>query len=247
MKVIFSRKGFDSASGGAPSPIIEDVPTSLPIPTNQRSCTTYEDIGYGELVELVTKGRIKRTYLCHFDPMFENGRCAFGQTGAAQSHLANNGVGVGDIFLFFGLFSDVDGRHRHHRIFGYLKVDEMSDLGNRPGIGKSPTGFSIKHPHTIGKWNENNCLYIGKGNTTQNANDEFRLTEQGGRLVSHWTIPAWLSCTGLTYHSRRSRWTENTLHVVSRGQEFVADISNSQKGQRWVRDIIDAIDRSHRS
>lgn len=46
--------------------------------------------------------------------MFEQGRCAFGQTGAAQSHLANNGVGIGDLFLFFGLFSESDGSARHH-------------------------------------------------------------------------------------------------------------------------------------
>lgn len=245
MKVVFSRKGFDSASGGAPSPIIEDVPNSLPIPTKRRSSTTYEDIGYGDWVEVVTRGRIERTHLCHFDPMFEKGRCAFGQSGAAQSHLEKNGVGVGDIFLFFGLFSDIDGRHRHHRIFGYLKVVEIYKLGSRPGKDQSPPGFSFTHPHTIGDWNENNCLYLGKGNTAQNANDEFRLTEQGGRLVSLWTIPSWLSHTGLTYHGRQSRWTENKLHVVSRGQEFVTDVSKSQKGQRWVNNIIDAIDDSH--
>ena len=38
MKIIFSRKGFDSAAGKAPSPIIEQEPISLPIPTLERSC-----------------------------------------------------------------------------------------------------------------------------------------------------------------------------------------------------------------
>jgi hypothetical protein len=63
MRVIFSRKGFDSAAGEAPSPIIGGEPTSLPIPTELRSETTY---------------RLA-------NPMFSNGRWAFGQTGAAQA------------------------------------------------------------------------------------------------------------------------------------------------------------------
>ena len=172
MKVIFSRKGFDSSSGGAPSPIVEGVPVSLPIPTDHRSNTTYEDIGYGELVERVTKSRIRGSHLCHRDPMFENGRCAFGQTGAAQSHLKNNNVGVGDLFLFFGLFSDSFDENRHHRIFGYLKIEQISYLGERARKDQSPAGFTIRHPHTIGNWNQNNCIYVGTGNTAKKAKDD---------------------------------------------------------------------------
>jgi hypothetical protein len=106
VRIIFSRKGFDSGVGGVPSPIIDGRPISLPIPTNRRSETTYADLGLSEIVEAATKGRIAGTSLCHHDPMFEQGRCAFGQTGAAQAHLANNAVGVGDVFLFFGLFAE---------------------------------------------------------------------------------------------------------------------------------------------
>src|SRR4029450_11040295 len=91
MKIVFSRKGFDSGAGGAPSPIMEGRPISLPIPTPRRSLTTYAALGLGEIVEQVTKGRLSRSSLCHYDPMFEAGRCAFGQTGAAQSHLRNQG------------------------------------------------------------------------------------------------------------------------------------------------------------
>jgi hypothetical protein len=35
MKIIFSRKGFDTTFGGVPSPIIHGVPYSLPIPTGE--------------------------------------------------------------------------------------------------------------------------------------------------------------------------------------------------------------------
>jgi len=58
MKLIFSRKGFDSTAGKCPSPIVEGVPISLPIPTKGRSETTYKLAGLGEIVERVTKGRI---------------------------------------------------------------------------------------------------------------------------------------------------------------------------------------------
>jgi len=49
-----------------------------------------------------------------------------------------------------------DWGERHHRIFGYLRVDEMlspstCDLGQL----KRP------HPHTLGEWNENNTIYRG--------------------------------------------------------------------------------------
>ena len=114
MKIVFSRKGFDSAAGGAPSPIIRGRPTSIPIPARDRSETTYRDLGLGAIVEQITRGRVTEATLCHADPMFERCRCAFGQTGAAQTHLANNGVGVGDVFLFFGLFSEPDRADPHH-------------------------------------------------------------------------------------------------------------------------------------
>ena len=156
MRVIFSRKGFDSAAGNAPSPIIDGEPISLPIPTKRRSETNYLVAGLGEIVEQMTKGRIGAAHLCHEDPMFSNGRWAFGQTGAAQSHLERNGVGVGDVFLFFGLFASLDGRDRHHRIFGYLEIDEVRRLGGRPSKSDNPKGFLRRHPHTIGEWNENN-------------------------------------------------------------------------------------------
>jgi hypothetical protein len=144
MKVIFSRKGFDSAAGKVPSPIIEGEPISLPIPTGRYgSETSYSIAGFGEIVERVTKGRILASDLCHEDPMYWNGRWAFGQTGAAQAHLENNGVGVGDVFLFYGLFA-LDGRDRHHRIFGYLKVEEVRRLGSRPSKTDNPDGIRIR-------------------------------------------------------------------------------------------------------
>lgn len=53
MKIIFSRKGFDTSSGGAPSPIISGQPCSIPIIAQGRSETTYDDLGPGETVRRI--------------------------------------------------------------------------------------------------------------------------------------------------------------------------------------------------
>ena len=45
MRIVFSRKGFDSAAGGGVSPIIAGQPVSLPIPSGGWSSTTYADLG----------------------------------------------------------------------------------------------------------------------------------------------------------------------------------------------------------
>lgn len=46
MKLIFSRKGFDSSAGGVPSPIVEGRPISFPIPTRMPT-----PIAFGDLAE----------------------------------------------------------------------------------------------------------------------------------------------------------------------------------------------------
>lgn len=177
MRLIFSRKGFDSTAGKCPSPIDEGVPISLPIPTKGRSETSYELAGLGTLVERVTKGRISGHDLCHEDPVFNNDRWAFGQTSAAQSHLENSDVGIGDVFLFFGLFASRDGTDRHHRIFGYMVVEEIHRLGSHPSKNDNPKGFQRRHPHTIGEWNDNNTLYIGPGAKSSTAHPLLRLSK----------------------------------------------------------------------
>jgi hypothetical protein len=237
MKIIFSRKGFDSSAGKVPSPIIDGVPISLPIPAKRRSVTSYRLAGFGEIVEQMTKGRIAADDLCHEDPVFSGGRWAFGQTSAAQTHLDRNGVGVGDVFLFFGLFASPDGQDRHHRIFGVMEVEEVRRLGKHPSPSDTPAGFPRRHPHTIGEWNDNNTLYLGSGVKAKSAHPALRLTKPGGPL-SVWSIPAWLKEAGLTFHGDPDRWIgENELHVASRGQEFISNIGDQAGPREWFRMI----------
>src|ERR1700678_123230 len=72
MKIILSRKGFDSSSGGVPSPIFPDGKIlSLPIP-DKSSTIAYNDIAgnnwatVGELVQQLAG--IPRTHRAHLDP-----------------------------------------------------------------------------------------------------------------------------------------------------------------------------------
>ena len=242
LKVIFSRKGFDSAAGGAPSPIIDGRPISMPIPALDRSKTTYGDLGLGELVKQLTKERLNANSLCHHDPMFEQDRCAFGQCGAAQGHLANNHIEVGDVFLFFGLFAGEEKKDAHHRLFGYLRIEDSIALGTKPGRKKQPNGFTRRHPHTIGEWDRNNTLYIGNGTTAKTAPTKLRLTHPSGPLT-RWNVPSWLRETGLTYHQNPARWlSDGSLKSASRGQEFIADIAGNRKASYWLARTIERIE-----
>jgi hypothetical protein len=242
MKIIFSRKGFDSSAGGAPSPIVGGRPVSLPIPAGAASRTSYDDLGLGDLVERATRAKLSRDALCHHDPMFTaEGECFFGQCGAAQSHLANRGVGVGDLFLFFGLFTGAGGE-RHHRIFGYMKVARLLELSTL-GEESRRKLVDLSHPHALAMHSSNDVVYQGPGRTAGFAHAELCLTVPGAR-PSLWQVPDWLGQCGLSYHDRASRWLGgNRLQSVARGQEFVSDIGELEEPRRWLDRVIELIGR----
>lgn len=176
MKIIFSRKGFDSTSGGVPSPIFEDdTMVSLPIP--YKSGVSYADIRtglsefdrMGRLVGELTKGRITAHSKAHLDPDLNpvsisrgrGWRGTFGQSASQQAHLDNSHVEPGDLFLFFGLFRRVErtaqgklqfvkSQPRKHVIFGWLEVDQKHPLANKRDQ-KVPLvelpAWATYHPH----------------------------------------------------------------------------------------------------
>ena len=71
-KLILSRKGFDSGSGGCPSPIFPDgTMFSLPIPSDDEEA--FEDLQHGDVdiasvVTGITNGRMSGLNLIHLDP-----------------------------------------------------------------------------------------------------------------------------------------------------------------------------------
>ena len=237
MRIIFSRKGFDSAAGGGPSPIVDGRPVSLPIPAGVASQTTYGALGLSEHVAKASRGKLGAEDFCHHDPMFlEDGTCAFGQCGAAQTHLERQSVGLGDVFLFFGLFRD-EGGEPHHRIFGYLEVAEVIPLAQ----GVPQDLMSLAHPHALAMHHKNDVIYRGEGRVAARASESLRLTVPGGP-VTLWNRPTWLKRGGLSYHDRADRWQrDGKLRSVARGQEFVADVGQRSEPCEWLAGIVDEI------
>ncbi len=245
MRIVFSRKGFDSSAGGGPSPIVDGRPISLPIPAGAASVTSYGDLGLGEHAARASRGRVGVDDLCHNDPMFvrppgSGGECLFGQCGAAQTHLERQGVGLGDVFVFFGLFAEEETHEPHHRIFGYLRVEEIVRLND----GAPDDLRSAGHPHALAMHHSNDVIWRGPGRVADRASPALRLTVPGGP-PSLWQRPAWLKRGGLSYHDREDRWLRGgRLRSVARGQEFVADVGRRKAPREWLETVIAEINRS---
>lgn len=171
MKIILSRKGFDSSHGRTPSPIFPSGRMlSLPIPERDAPRRRYRyagikagNEGLGQLVSDLTGGRIVPGDWAHLDPDLrlesagrkEGWKPVFGQSGAAESHLRNHQVGPGDLFLFFGWFRQVerkDGMARYvagspdfHSFFGWLQVGQRIHANDRDRL----PDWAAEHAHAM--------------------------------------------------------------------------------------------------
>jgi len=280
VKLILSRKGFDSSAGGVPSPIFSDGQmVSLPIP-DKSSPVTFGEISYrgsslGSLVADLTGGRIPPHYRAHLDPdlvplslpRLPGWRAIFGQIGQAQSHLQNNEVGPGDIFLFFGLFRSVkklNGSYTwvrdtrsYHVIWGWLQIAEVLHLGHARPHGYD---WAVYHPHFNRGADLNNVVYIAKHHLKIDGLAESlsgagtfshfslcrQLTASNAGNVTTWDLPGWFhpgeNRQPLTYHADPKRWQKRDdrtmLKSVARGQEFVLDCDEYPEAINWVCDLI---------
>lgn len=164
----------------------------------------------------------------------------FGQHSAAQTHLERQGVGVGDVFVFFGLFAEEETDEPHHRIFGYLQVENVVALS----AGIPADLINLAHPHALEMHGSNDVIWRGGGRVANRASDALRLSVPGGP-PSLWQRPAWLKHGGLSYHDRADRWLRaGRLKSVARGQEFVADIGRRKAPREWLKKIIAEITAS---
>jgi hypothetical protein len=187
MKLILSRKGFDSAHGGCPSPILDGQLCSLPIPDAGASrsyakISPFNGLAIAQIVEDLTHGRVRRGDGAHLDPDLRRDSVAraagwrpiFGQAAAAQSHLAKQEISPGDLFLFFGGFrhaKEVGGAVRFvrsapkvHVIFGWLQVGRIARATNGL-VAEIP--WASGHPHlTAPDRYQNNTLYFASDRLT---------------------------------------------------------------------------------
>lgn len=184
MKIILSRKGFDSSAGGYPSPHLLDSGRliSFPIPDDENVDTgvSYSDLRvdqnhtYLDLMEQLGIKKYSYGSSVHLDPDISGSvthrkhaewRGIFGQSSAAQAHLSNKKVKEGDLFLFFGWFKDavrtatgyryVNGTHRHI-IWGYMQIGEIEPIDK----ARQYDAWKLFHPHYKCLDREMNTAYI---------------------------------------------------------------------------------------
>ncbi|WP_148862093.1 Nmad3 family putative nucleotide modification protein [Marinobacter fonticola] len=279
-RIIFSRKGFDSSSGGCPSPILPDGRLlSLPIP-DTRSQVTFADIVHqgvslGDHVAVLTRERWDGASGAHIDPdlnadalpRMPGWRPVFGQSGAAQGHLKNRGVEVGDLFVFFGLFRPVietragwrfdPGQPPRHVIWGWLQIGQIQAVD---ALEKGALAWARYHPHFGWRDDPSNTLYLAAdaltlGDTApglpgagwfERHRASLQLTDRRASRPGVWALPRWFyprkGQVPLTYHAKPERWRREThrvvLQAVARGQEFVLDTRHYPEALPWIRCII---------
>lgn len=285
MKIILSRKGFDSSAGGYPSPyFVEDGRLlTFPIPEdNQENITdtgiTYEDLKfddktYYDLMKDLGIKNFEKRYV-HLDPDINhsvlserhNEWCGlFGQCSSSQSHMEKHKVSVGDIFLFFGWFRDVEKTANgcryisgtdKHIIWGYMQVGKIESIQQK----EKYEDWKSNHPHYYIRNRNKNTAYIASDNLNFDVNKKgygllnfkkeliLTLEEQSKRSV--WKLPKYFHPdfkTKVSYHENifdkgnNPVWEsldENhcILNSVGRGQEFV--ISGNDEVINWAKNLI---------
>lgn len=278
MKLIFSRKGMDSSFGAVPSPILPDgrlcwlpIPESTPFKPNLPTYHHLQSSGHvvGDLVESLSRGKLSGQTTIHLDPDLDASlrqrtagwRPTFGQTGAAERHLLNNGVGPGDIFVFFGWFRQatmegsrwkyLPGSPDMHVIYGWLQIGQRVPVD----IFASWPEWLVDHPHVIGSpYGDLDSIYMANDSSLVESlgvdvrsagvfdriNESLILTRPG-MSRSNWRLPPDFfpgTRDPLSYHSDPARWTmdgnEAGLRLASRGQEFVLDLEQYPGVQQWL-------------
>lgn len=270
MKIIISRKGFDSKYGGTPSPILPDgTMLSFPIPSGQGisyQSIKYDSKSYLKLWRELKNNQDKFSGKCHLDPDLRpnirkqlptNWIPIFGQAGEAESHLENQGVEEGDLFMFFGWFRETKekdgvlcykaGTKGIHALYGYLQIGQIAR-------GSETKEYSW-HPHAKSvSWN--NTMYIASEKLIINGEDtglpgygvfkfskSVQLTKPGEKR-SRWQLPAFFKNVYISRHDASCFKPEGYFQSVSIGQEFV--VSESKRVTDWAYKIIrESIDTSN--
>jgi hypothetical protein len=283
MKIILSRKGFDAGTGKVASPIFPSGEMcSLPIPESRpdKRSKLYGEVAaggrnLGDLVADLTRGRVTGGDAVHLDPDLSFASIPrqagwwpiFGQAGAAESHLRMNGVGDGDVFVFYGWFRQVErigGSYRYvqgapdlHVIFGWLQIERRISLAD---VANEIPTWALYHPHCVGgRYGKVDSLYISTGrlllpgaNIDRPGAGVFERFDPAlcltalGMSRSTWRLPGWFHPEGkrsaMSYHGNPARWSREGDHVllknVGRGQEFVLDSEHYPQALGWLRELL---------
>jgi hypothetical protein len=277
VKIVFSRKGFDSANGGVPSPILPDGRLlSLPIPSSRGDrgfeAVCSEGMDVPQLVADLRGARGTAIERVHLDPdLARDGTRrpagwlpALGQAGGANTHLKRQGVGEGDVFLFYGWFRQVekrDGRWRYvrhaphlHVLFGWLEIGEVVDLPLSASVSSRTRAAIADHAHVVRFEDEasvrSESIYLARekslwaplaeygGGIFPRFNTDVQLTAPG-RTRRYWSLPAGFEPRGrksLSHHDNPARWMPDGERVV---------LETAAIGQEFVLDTTHYDDAAH--
>lgn len=260
MKIILSRKGWDSGYGMRPSPVFGDSSIqSLPIECSPPS-PAYSNLtpaairaqGFPCLGDFLASYHptLGGSGIAHLDPDLEFGaltRAAgwlpcFGQDNSsmAASHLDRQGVGIGDLFLFYGWFDDVErhgkGWNRkgndRHIIWGWLQVGSIVDPSAPTGI----PAWLTYHPHVIHRSTYvRNRIYLSAPvlNVGDNAISGVPGAGLFGREIAARCITSQPGSRKL-YPTAMPPWITPTRHR----QEQVWDSNTEPKAVSWLRQLF---------
>jgi hypothetical protein len=251
LKVILSRKGFDSSVGGHASPILPDgTMLSLPIPSSldrlpYHALKHHDGRSYSQIIEELGAGARIAGSGAHLDPdlvadtrpRHVDWRPSFGQIGAAAGHLRNQRVGIGDLFLFYGWFRHthlIDGRLRFvpgsagfHAIFGYLEVGSVIATNSDNPL----PGWLLDHPHAersrMAK--ATNTIYLAAECLTyapKPAAGKFRFNESlmltnPGASRSRWRLDPQIFRHLTITYHADAAWRDGYFQSYPRAQEYV--------------------------
>lgn len=259
MKVILSRKGFDKNNGGIASPILQDgTLISLPIPSiygRPYADMYYKEQSYADILKSL--GYKQKCQLGHLDPDIradvfsaDNAlwRPMLGQLSSAQGVLRNRNVGVGDFFLFFGMFQEVDANFHYlsgtlpkHVIYGYLEIGKVvSD----PNEIKKYTW----HPHSGMMELTNNTIYLAAdilsfnhnlpGAGVLNHSEDLVLNKKDAKwyIWDENRFP-FLMEEHLCHSKRTFKPSNGGIMIADKtGQEFV--YSESDELSKWLKTLL---------
>jgi hypothetical protein len=267
MKVIFSRKGFDSTSGGKPSLIVDDTIITFPIPQANTGVfyndlitplgvnynTLFHDLGIHQFSE------------AHVDPDLNpdifgverpNGwRGIFGQDDSSQTHLSKENVSENDLFLFFGWFK-----------YGTKKGDNFFYTANK----KNPDGFHMlwgfletgkpikvekdkipdwasKHTHVLNKRlhdNSNNTLYPAAEASSIGLKETFGIFNFSEDLIlsnpgnrSNWKLDKCFKNKKISHHGNDAKINDSN-HFQSVGRGQEFVFEESIDIENWAVRLI---------
>lgn len=257
---MLSRKGFDSSVGGYPSPVLPDGRlVSLPVPSSF-DALGYDDIrfdrraSYADLMRTLRVDRKIGSRGAHLDPDLNRAarprkrgwRPSLGQIGAAAGHLRNQGVGSGDLFLFYGWFRHtamhagelrfVGDPGGFHCIFGYLWIGEVMAVREDTAL----PAWLADHPHAIAsrRRRASNTLYVAdavRGAGTFHYREALRLTKPGDSR-SRWALEREVfEHLGISYHTQAA-WRNEYFQSYPRAQEYV--IHADDGAAQWAKALI---------